>query len=187
MLNMITLRASINSAVTATWICIFGAIPAAAEDLSALYDELATSTPETADYIIGKIQGEWAKSGSPAMDLLLARGRAALNSGEAGDAVGHLSALVDHAPDFVQGHVSRAKAYAALGLIGPALDDLAVALTLDPRHFEALEGLGLILQDSGQREAARDVWAEVQRLNPYSTVAVQALETLAQEAGESEA
>lgn len=182
---MVTVKACINSAVAAIMLGIGSA--ACAAPPAALYDALATASAEDAPRIAQRIRAEWGRSGSAAMDLLLARGEAAMEAGEAGAAIGHLSALVDHAPDFVQARVARARAYAMAGQTGPALDDLRVALMHDPRHFEALEGLALILQDAGRVEAARAAWDEVTRIHPHSPVAAQARAALAIDTGETDA
>ena len=78
------------------------ATPLWADDarLDDLFQQLQTSTDQEAVQITGMIWLEWSKSGSPAMDLLLKRGRDAMNAGQPGLAIEHLTALIDHAPDF---------------------------------------------------------------------------------------
>ena len=80
------------------------------QDLDALFAELAD--PDAGDWQRAEqdIWREWSKSGSPAMDLLLQRGRDALQAGEVGAAIEHLTALTDHAPDFAEGWNARATA-----------------------------------------------------------------------------
>ena len=138
------------------------------EALDDLFGALAMAEGQDAARIVGKIINEWSESGSPAMDLLLERGRAALEEGRPDVALGHLSALVDHAPGFAEGYHARATAYFDLKAFGPALDDLRMTLELNPRHFGAMIGLALILRDIGREEAALEVWREVQRYYPAS-------------------
>ncbi len=71
--------------------------------LDQLYDSLATASPADAKGLEREIRLEWRKTGSPAMDLLLKRGREALERGEFDVAIEHLTALTDHAPDFAEG------------------------------------------------------------------------------------
>jgi hypothetical protein len=65
-------------------ILLIGALsPAAAADeatLDALYDQLKAATPEEAEAIEAQIWDEWSQSGSAAMDLLLERGREAMEA-----------------------------------------------------------------------------------------------------------
>lgn len=99
----------------------------------------------------------WSRSGSAAMDLLLARGTEALDGGDVTAALGHLTALTDHAPDFAEGWAVRAAALASAGLPGPAAADIARTLQLEPRHFAALTLLCQILaemEDAARAEAA---------------------------------
>lgn len=86
-------------------------LPAGADELDPLFERLRSVEP--ADYrpIEDKIWREWSKSGSPAMDLLLDRGRDAMEAGDYVKAIEHLTALTDHAPEFAQGFHLRATAY----------------------------------------------------------------------------
>jgi len=76
--------------------------PAAAQTakLDELFAELSEADARRAARIEREIWAEWSKSGSPAMDLLLQRGRDALAEGDYALAIEHLTALTDHAPDF---------------------------------------------------------------------------------------
>lgn len=157
---------------------ISGPLAVDARDLAELYGELAEATPETADYIEGEIRSEWSRSGSAAMDLLLKRGVDALEVGDTSAAIGHLTALTDHAPDFTEGYATRAGAYFAAGLYGPALADLELVLARDPKHFGAMEGLAIILYETGREEESREVWEKVIEVHPNSASAKEALEWL---------
>ena len=154
--------------VAASLICLSPVLAAQGEALDDLFDALAVAEGRDAERIVGKISSEWSESGSAAMDLLLERGRAALEEGRPDVAVGHLSALVDHAPGFAEGYHARANAYFELRAFGPALDDLRMTLELNPRHFGAMIGLALILRDIGREKDALEVWREVQRYYPAS-------------------
>ncbi|MGZ3216404.1 tetratricopeptide repeat protein [Paracoccus sp. T5] len=115
---------------------------------------------------------EWSRSGSPAMDLLLRRGEEALDMGDIPTAIGHLSALTDHAPDFAAGFQARAAAFAASGQFGPALADLARALELEPRHFAALTQLGAMLEEMGEDDRALTAYRESLKIHPHQQEAI---------------
>ncbi len=157
------------------------AAPAAGQEtrLNDLFGALATAEGTDAQQIAGKIADEWSRSGSPSFDLLLTRGREALETGETQVAIGHLTALVDHAPDFAEGYNARATAFFNDGQYGPALEDIRHTLALNPRHFGAMIGLALILDDIERPLAALDVWREVKTLYPASPEAAQAIPDLA--------
>lgn len=109
---------------------------------------------------------EWARSGSAQMDLLLQRGREALREDDVPAALEHLTALTDHAPDFAEGWNQRAAAYFRAGQYGPAMLDLARAVSLNPRHFGALAGLGALLDETGNKTGAREVYQAVLAIHP---------------------
>ena len=47
-----------------------------------------------------------------------------------------------------------------------SLNDIRQTLTLNPRHFGAMSGLALILEEFGRPDDALAAWREVQKLNP---------------------
>jgi tetratricopeptide (TPR) repeat protein len=138
--------------------------------LDQLYQELAEADAEDAARIEQQIIVEWGKSGSAAMDLLMRRGRDALDDGAPEVAVEHFSALVDHAPEFAEGYYGRASSYYLLGLTGPALDDIQQALVLNPRHFAAMQGLALIMEELDRPRDALELYDMILAINPQSTV-----------------
>ncbi|MEO1797479.1 MAG: tetratricopeptide repeat protein [Pseudomonadota bacterium] len=153
-------------------------VQAGPADLDPLFERLLTVAPEDHAAIERRIWQEFAKSGSPAMDLLLERGESALQSEDYGGAIEHLTALTDHAPGFAQGFHLRATAYYNLGRYGPALADIERALALEPRHFAAMEGLGVILEELGYKEDALEVFMRVRAIHPHCKDLSQRIEML---------
>ena len=165
---MKTLRQFLKYAVTSVFLGGM-AVPALAVDqmrLDSLFSDLATAGPRDAPRIESEIALELARSGSDAMDLLLERGRAALEAGEISTAIEHLTALVDHAPEFAEGYNSRATAYFMAGYYGPAMADIAETLVREPRHFGALSGLATILEHTGDVARARDIVDMIEAIHP---------------------
>lgn len=155
---------------------------AAPVDMNGLYEQLADPDNPHWDRAESDILREWSKSGSPTMDLLLKRGREAIEAGDTRAAIEHLTALTDHAPDFAEGWYSRAMAYYRAGLYGPSLADLRRVLDLNPHHFAALTGLGTILEESGAPEDAMGAYRAALALNPHQDNVRQALERLEKDA-----
>ncbi len=135
-------------------------------DLDALFQELADAEPADSARIERMILAEWEKSGSPAMDLLLRRGKDALEDGQPEVAVEHFSALVDHAPDFAEGYYGRASSYYLLGLTGPALEDIQTTLRLNPRHFPAMTGLAVVMEELGRTNDALEIYRMILDIHP---------------------
>lgn len=165
---MIRIFRILKCAVTAFAVSLTIQAGFAAEDseLEALFEGLKSADPAAAQQIEARIYEIWSQSGSPSMDLLLERGREALNEGDTKLAIEHFTALVDHAPDFAEGYNGRATAYFQNGQFGPSLEDIRMTLALNPRHFGAMSGLALILEELGRPEDSLAAWREVQKINP---------------------
>lgn len=153
-------------AALAASLMIQAAFAADDAELEALFEGLKTADTAAAHQIESRIYQIWSQSGSPSMDLLLERGREALNEGDTKLAIEHFTALVDHAPDFAEGYNGRATAYFQNGQYGPSLEDIRRTLALNPKHFGAMSGLALILEELGRPEDSLAAWREVQKINP---------------------
>lgn len=147
-------------------------------ELDSLFDQLKEADAEAAGRIEREIWNEWSKSGSPAMDLLLQRGKEAMAAGDTAAAIEHLTALTDHAPDFAEGWNARATAYFQAGELGPSVNDIAKTLTLNPRHFGALSGLGMIFEQLEQPEKALEAYKAALAIHPHLQGVIEAVERL---------
>lgn len=130
-----------------------------------------------------KIWKEWSKSGSRAMDLLLERGRDAIAAGDYEAAVEHLSALIDHAPEFAEGWNARATAFYLMDQYGLSVADIQQTLVLNPRHFGAMSGLGAILEQTGRLKDALTVYTRALEIHPHQPGVIEAVERLNAEVG----
>ncbi len=181
------LRAAILNRIVAALVPLFLTCTLAqAEDvakLDGLFDRLKTAGAAEAGRIETEIWIEWSKSGSPALDLLLQRGKDAMDLGDTAAAIEHFTAVIDQAPDFAEAWNARATAYYMAGEFGPAVADIGKVLTLNPRHFGALSGLALILEETGKPERALEVYKAALAIHPHlqgATEAVERLETAAE-------
>lgn len=155
-----------------------GASIADETDLDPLFEALRDADRHGARAIENRIWEEWSRSGSAAMDLLLERGRDALQNGEVVTAIEHFSALVDHAPHFAEAYNARATAYFQAGVYGLALEDIRETLVRNPRHFAAMSGLAMILQEIGEEKGALEAWRAVEALHPSREGVREAIERL---------
>ncbi|WP_242500672.1 hypothetical protein [Tropicimonas sp. IMCC6043] len=147
-------------------------------EVDRLLGELARPDQPGWRQIEDSILQEWSKSGSPAMDLLLRRGTAALESGDLAAAVEHLTALTDHASDFAEGWNARATVFFRMDELGLALEDIRHTLLLNPRHFGALSGLAIIFEELGHETEALAAWREVEAIHPHRPEVQEAIERL---------
>lgn len=149
------------------------------QDEAALMDQLATADAAEARKLDRQLTAIWSRTGSATMDLLLKRGQDALEVDDVEAAIEHLTALTDHAPDFAEGFHRRASAYFRAELFGPAFYDLERALRLNPNNYNAVFGLGAILETFGDEKAAFRAYQSVLELNPHHEDAKNAVERLA--------
>lgn len=176
------IRAAILNRIVAALLPLFlSCAVAQAQDvakLDGLFERLKTAAPGEAGRIEREIQLEWSKSGSPALDLLLQRGQDAMTVGNYPAAIEHFTAIIDHAPGFAEAWNARATAYYMAGEFGPSVADIAQVLKLNPRHFGALSGLALILEETGKPERALEVYRAALVIHPHLRGAVEAVARL---------
>lgn len=173
----------LKHAVAALFITVLaGSTLAIAQDQSdrstELLQQLHDADPVDAKRLERELDLVWARSGSPTMDLLLTRGQDALEAGEVETAIGHFSALIDHAPDFAEAYHRRATAFYRQEELGLALSDLGQTLTLNPDHFEAAYGLGVIMETLENTDAAFGAYEQVLAIYPTHERALEAIDRL---------
>ena len=154
--------------------------PSMAEDakLHDLYTQLVQPDLEDWEKVERQIWKEWSRSGSASMDLLLSRGRKAMEQGDFAKAIEHLTALTDHAPDFAEGWNARATAFFNAGEFGLSVADIQRTLALNPRHFGALQGLGRILEELEREEDALAAYKAAAAIHPNREGLKEAIERL---------
>lgn len=179
---------NLNRIVTACLAVVTFSLPAMAEDtrLDALLSDLSQAEPAEARKIAAEIELEWSKSGSPAMDLLLRRGEDAIEAGDLDAAVEHLSALIDHAPHFAQGWHLRSVAFFKQDRYGLALANIERALALEPRQFNVIYGLGVLLDETGHPDLAYDAFSRALAIHPHHEDVTKAKERVARDLGGAE-
>jgi tetratricopeptide (TPR) repeat protein len=176
------LTVNLKRHLAATLIALGGAGVSFAQPVSDdLMERLRTAPEAEAARIAQEVEMSWSRSGSAAMDLLLKRGRDAMQAEDYPLAIEHLTALTDHAPDFAEGFHWRARAYFRAELYGPALDDLEMVLALNPQHYEAIFGLGFMFQEFGNLRRAEELYRRVLTIHPNHENATEALTRLQRE------
>jgi len=141
---------------------------AASVTLDRLFSELAHSkTPEDAKVVENLIWNVWNQSGSVSVDLLMDRALEALAAGNYENSLTFLDEIVDLAPGYSEGWNKRATVHFLRDDYASALNDLEATLALEPRHFGAIAGLALVLEDLGDKKGALDAYRRVLAVYPY--------------------
>ena len=132
---------------------LFGALKAAPDE-------------ETAKAIEQRIWVLWMHSQSDTTNLLMARVQKAIEQKDVDLALKLLDAIVKIKPDYVEAWNRRATIHYMKKDYGRSLADIRQVLRLEPRHFGALTGLGLILQDIGDDKQALEVYRRALAVYP---------------------
>ena len=137
------------------------------KSLDFLFGALKAAPDATiAKAIEARIWAVWAVSRSDTANLLMLRARTALNGKDSDLAIKFLGAIIKIKPDYVEAWNERATLYFTRKDYGRALADIREVLKREPRHFGALAGLGLILQDIGDDKQALEVYRRVLAIYP---------------------
>jgi tetratricopeptide (TPR) repeat protein len=121
---------------------------------------------ESAKAIEERIWAVWMVSPSDTANLLMTRVRTAVEQKDADLALKLLDGIVKIKPDYVEAWNRRATLYYMRKDYGRSLSDIREVLKREPRHFGALSGLGLILQDIGDNKQALEVYRRALAVHP---------------------
>jgi tetratricopeptide (TPR) repeat protein len=122
---------------------------------------------ESAKAIEDRIWAMWTISGSDTCNLLMSRVKAATDQKDYDLALKLLDAVIAIKPDYVEAWNRRATVYYLKDDIPRSLADIREVLSREPRHFGALSGLGLILQDIGDDKDALEAYRKALAIDPH--------------------
>ncbi len=138
------------------------------QNLDFLFGALkAAPDAETAKAIEERIWALWYVSGSDTADLLMTRVKTAVEAKDLDLAIQLLDALVEIRPEYVEAWNRRATVYFMKKEYGRSLEDIRQVLAREPRHFGALSGLGMIMQEFGEEKRALDVFRRALGVHPH--------------------
>ena len=136
-------------------------------NLDFLFEALKIAPDEaTAKVIEQRIWALWFVSPSDTANLLMTRVRAAVEAKDMDLALKLLNALIKIRPDYIEAWNRRATIYFMKNDYGKSIADIREVLKREPRHFGALAGLGLILQEIGDDKRALEVFRRAVEVYP---------------------
>jgi len=135
--------------------------------LDSLFEQLkAAESEDAAAFIENLIWELWLISEQEEVNALMAKGIEEMSRGNYARAVQAFSAITELSPDFPEGWNKRATAYYLKGDFAASMRDIQRTLALEPRHFGALTGLGLIYTALGNELAALKAYETVLSIHP---------------------
>jgi tetratricopeptide (TPR) repeat protein len=130
-----------------------------AKTLDELFTALKLSKSEAiASDIANNIREEWVSSGSATVDLLMQWSLQAMNRRDNSAALDFLDQVVTLKPDFAEGWNRRATLHFTMNNYSKSMLDIEKTLQLEPRHFGALAGMGMIFLSLDKKEQALAVY-----------------------------
>lgn len=147
--------------------------------LESLLGDLAVAPDaEAAKPIEQAILREFLATESPTIELLMGRVAVAIQEKKYNIALAVLDNIVELDPDYSEGWNKRATVNYLLDDYAAALRDVERALALQPNHFGAVYGLGLIMREFGARDLALDAFERALSINPFLENAQKAVDSL---------
>ncbi len=138
------------------------------KNLDFLFEALkAAPDADSAKLVEGRIWALWLASGSDTTDLLMSRVKTAQDGKDTKLAIQLLDAVVEMRPDYIEAWNRRATLHFANKDYGKSVADIRQVLAREPRHFGALTGLGVIMQELGEEKLALEAFRRALAVNPH--------------------
>ena len=144
---------------------LFGALKAAPDEASAKHVE-------------ARIWAIWLHTPSDTAALLMMRVKAAMDAQQMDVALKLLDAIIKLRPDYIEAWSRCATLYYLRNDYDHSLEDIAQVLAREPRHFGALAGLGMIMEDLGDDKRALDAFRQALAINPHLDKVPELVKTL---------
>ncbi|MCA1390120.1 tetratricopeptide repeat protein [Bradyrhizobium sp. IC3123] len=133
---------------------LFGALKAAPDEASAKHVE-------------ARIWAIWLQTPSDTAALLMSRAKTAVDAKKIDVAIKLLDSIIKLRPDYIEAWNRRATLYYMQNDYGRSLADIQQVLIREPRHFGALAGLGMIMQEVGDERRALEAYRKALAVNPH--------------------
>ena len=144
---------------------LFGALKAAPDEASARHVE-------------ARIWAQWMQTPSDTAALLMLRAKTAMEGQKIDVALKLLDSVIKLRPDYVEAWNRRATLYYLKNDYTHSLEDIRQVLIREPRHFGALAGLGMIMQEIGDDRRALEAFRKALAVNPHLEKVPELVKTL---------
>ena len=118
--------------------------------------------------LISDIWNIWYEVDDPKVIEYFEKGIQAMNLRNYPLAIRFFNNLIEEDPNFAEGWNKRATVHFMMGNYDQSMNDIVKTLELEPRHFGALDGMGLIFIHQGQFQQAIDVYDKMLEIFPFS-------------------
>ena len=137
--------------------------------LNYLFDKLnVTEDQQEIEKLTNQIWKIWHEIDDPKMTRAFETGVQMMNLGFHSRAIDYFNKVIVEKPNFAEAWNKRATAHFMMGNFDLSMQDISQTLQLEPRHFGALDGMGLIFIHLNQPEKAVDVYDKMLEIFPNS-------------------
>lgn len=149
--------------------------------LDALFLQLKEADSQVAAFPVeADIWAIWHEHGDAQVQSLMLQGIAQINADNLRGALATFDRLVAQVPDYAEGWNKRATVHYLLGNQKASEADIEATLALEPFHFGALSGLGLVCLAQGEYFRARSAFLTALEVYPTMSGVKQNLQALDQ-------
>jgi len=127
----------------------------------------AAPDQESAKAVEARIWALWTATPSDTAALLMARAKLAMDGKDTDVALKLLDAVIKLRPDYIEAWNRRATIHYLQNDYRRSMEDIRQVLIREPRHFGALAGLGMIMQETGDEKHALDAFRKALAINPH--------------------
>ena len=139
-----------------------------AHNLDRLFDALKVAPDEeSAKYVENRIWSMWLATDSDTTTLLMSRVKTAVDAKDLDLGIKLLTAVIEIKPDYVEAWNRRATLYYMKKDYDRSIADIEQVLKREPRHFGALSGLGMIMQELGDDKHALEAFRRALAVHPH--------------------
>ena len=139
------------------------------ERLDVLFENLkSTSNLGVIEQLEEQIWSIWLASDDDEINILMKEGVRAMAARDLDTALQTFDKIIAKEPDFAEGWNKRATVYYLQENLTESMQDIQRTLELEPRHFGALSGMGLIFMQLGDDAGALEAYKEVIKIHPNS-------------------
>ena len=135
--------------------------------LESLFEQLqAAPDAVTAAPVEELIWQIWLQHDDASVERLMQAGIDQMNEGQLNGALATFTQLIEQAPDYAEGWNKRATLYYLMGDYARSELDIQQTLALEPFHFGALSGRGLVKMGQRDYEGARRAMLSALEVHP---------------------
>ena len=129
---------------------------------------IITESQQEINKLTNQIWNIWHEIDDPKITRDFETGVQMMNLGYLPRAIDYFNKVIVSRPNFAEAWNKRATAHFIMGNFDLSMQDISQTLQLEPRHFGALDGMGLIFIHLNQPEKAIEIYDKMLEIFPYS-------------------